>query len=192
MADVFGGDKTCKKNRLEAFSDGVLAIIITIMVLELKAPQGVELGALKPVLPTFFGYLLSFIYVAIYWNNHHHLLHTVKLVSGDILWANLHLLFAVSFRHRMDWRESRRANAHRALRIRAPDGGHCLLHFAMRYHCQTGARLFARGSDWTGLERKTLASALPGGNSAFLCASFGWQRRICLRRADVACSRPTH
>ena len=84
------------KNRLEAFSDGVLAIIITIMVLELKAPQGVELGALKPVLPIFFSYLLSFIYVAIYWNNHHHLLHTVKLVSGGILWANLHLLFWLS------------------------------------------------------------------------------------------------
>src|SRR5438105_15336911 len=85
-----------QKNRLEAFSDGVLAIIITIMVLELKAPRGVELSALKPVLPTFFSYLLSFIYVAIYWNNHHHLLHTVKLVSGGILWANLHLLFWLS------------------------------------------------------------------------------------------------
>src|SRR5437899_12525790 len=84
------------KNRLEAFSDGVLAIIITIMVLELKAPHGVELDALKPLLPVFSSYVLSFIYLAIYWNNHHHLLHTVKQVSGGILWANLHLLFWLS------------------------------------------------------------------------------------------------
>ena len=84
------------KGRLEAFSDGVLAIIITIMVLELKAPHGIELEALKPLLPAFSSYVLSFIYVAIYWNNHHHLLHTVKQVSGGILWANLHLLFWLS------------------------------------------------------------------------------------------------
>jgi len=84
------------KNRLEAFSDGVLAIIITIMVLELKAPHGVELAALKPLLPDFLSYVLSFIYLGIYWNNHHHLLHTVKQVSGRILWANLHLLFWLS------------------------------------------------------------------------------------------------
>jgi TMEM175 potassium channel family protein len=85
-----------QKNRLEAFSDGVLAIIITIMVLELKAPQGVEFDALKPLLPVFLSYVLSFIYLGIYWNNHHHLLHTVKAVSGGILWANLHLLFWLS------------------------------------------------------------------------------------------------
>src|SRR5205823_13604269 len=85
-----------QKNRLEAFSDGVLAIIITIMVLELKAPHGVELDALKPLLPVFLSYVLSFIYLGIYWNNHHHLLHTVKHVSGAILWANLHLLFWLS------------------------------------------------------------------------------------------------
>ena len=85
-----------QKNRLEAFSDGVLAIVITIMVLELKVPHGVELGALKPALPVFLSYVLSFIYVGIYWNNHHHLLHSAKHVSGGILWANLHLLFWLS------------------------------------------------------------------------------------------------
>ena len=85
-----------QKNRLEAFSDGVLAIIITIMVLELKVPQGVELEALKPLLPVFLSYVLSFIYLGIYWNNHHHLLHTIRRVSGGILWANLHLLFWLS------------------------------------------------------------------------------------------------
>jgi uncharacterized membrane protein len=84
------------KNRLEAFSDGVLAIIITIMVLELKVPHGVDFAALRPVLPVFLSYVLSFVYVAIYWNNHHHLLHSVKQVSGGILWANLNLLFWLS------------------------------------------------------------------------------------------------
>jgi len=84
------------KNRLEAFSDGVFAILITIMVLELKVPHGIEFISLKPVIPVFFSYVLSFIYLGIYWNNHHHMLHTVKKVSGTILWANLHLLFWLS------------------------------------------------------------------------------------------------
>lgn len=84
------------KSRLEAFSDGVIAIIITIMVLELKVPHSFELSALKPLIPKFVCYILSFIYLGIYWNNHHHLLHTVKRVRGGILWANLHLLFWLS------------------------------------------------------------------------------------------------
>ena len=85
-----------EKNRLEAFSDGVLAIIITIMVLELKVPHDVALAGLKPLLPVFLSYVLSFIYVGIYWNNHHHLFQSTKRVSGGILWANLHLLFWLS------------------------------------------------------------------------------------------------
>ena len=84
------------KNRLEAFSDGVLAIIITIMVLELKIPHGAQLAALKPLLPVFLSYVLSFVYLGIYWNNHHHMLHATEQVSGSILWANLHLLFWLS------------------------------------------------------------------------------------------------
>src|SRR5437762_6311051 len=84
------------KNRLEAFSDGVLAIIITIMVLELKRPNGAELTALIGLLPVFLSYVLSFIYVGIYWNNHHHMFHATQRVSGGILWANLHLLFWLS------------------------------------------------------------------------------------------------
>ncbi|GGX99810.1 DUF1211 domain-containing protein [Massilia dura] len=84
------------KNRLEAFSDGVIAIIITIMVLELKVPHDPDFGALLPLWPVFISYVLSFIYVGIYWNNHHHLLHAVKEVSGGVLWANLHLLFWLS------------------------------------------------------------------------------------------------
>ena len=85
-----------KTTRLEAFSDGVLAIIITIMVLELKVPHTVELAALKPVLPVLLSYVLSFIYIGIYWNNHHHLFQATEQVSGGILWANLHLLFWLS------------------------------------------------------------------------------------------------
>ncbi|MFL6336162.1 MAG: TMEM175 family protein [Pyrinomonadaceae bacterium] len=84
------------KGRLEAFSDGVLAIIITIMVLELKVPHGVGLSDLRPLLPVFLSYILSFIYVGIYWSNHHHLLHAVTQVNGRTLWANLHLLFWLS------------------------------------------------------------------------------------------------
>jgi uncharacterized membrane protein len=85
-----------EKNRLEAFSDGVLAIIITVMVLELKVPHGSDLAALQPLLPVFLTYLLSFIYIGIYWNNHHHLLKAAHKVTGGIMWANLHLLFWLS------------------------------------------------------------------------------------------------
>src|SRR5215467_10016842 len=85
-----------KTTRLEAFSDGVLAIIITIMVLELKVPHAVEFAALKPLLPVLLSYVLSFIYIGIYWNNHHHLFQATEQVSGGILWANLHLLFWLS------------------------------------------------------------------------------------------------
>ncbi len=84
------------KNRMEAFSDAVLAIIITIMVLEMKVPHGADVAALRPLLPVFFSYVLSFVYLGIYWNNHHHMLHVTEHVSGAILWANLHLLFWLS------------------------------------------------------------------------------------------------
>ncbi len=85
-----------EKNRLEAFSDGVLAIIITIMVLELKVPHGADFSALKPLLPVFLSYVLSFVYVGIYWNNHHHLIKAVRRVTAGMMWANLHLLFWLS------------------------------------------------------------------------------------------------
>jgi uncharacterized membrane protein len=84
------------KSRLEAFSDGVLAIIITIMILEIKVPEGHEFADLKPLIPKFLSYVLSFIYVGIYWNNHHYLIHSINKVNGKILWANLHLLFWLS------------------------------------------------------------------------------------------------
>ena len=84
------------KDRMEAFSDGVIAIIITVMVLELKIPQGADLAALRPLYPVFLSYVLSFINLGIYWNNHHHLLQAVERVNGSVLWANLHLLFWLS------------------------------------------------------------------------------------------------
>jgi uncharacterized membrane protein len=82
--------------RLEAFSDGVIAILITIMVLELRVPHGTDLAALEPLVPVFLTYLLSFVFLGIYWNNHHHLLHATHRISGGVLWANLHLLFWLS------------------------------------------------------------------------------------------------
>ena len=91
-------------SRLEAFSDGVIAIIITIMVLELKVPHGATTDALMPLVPKFLSYVLSFVYVGIYWNNHHHMLHACEAVTGSILWANLHLLFWLSlFPVTTDW-----------------------------------------------------------------------------------------
>jgi uncharacterized membrane protein len=84
------------RGRMEAFSDGVLAIIITIMVLELRVPHGTDLQSLRPLIPVFLSYVLSFVHLAIYWNNHHHLLQAVRHVDGRILWANLHLLFWLS------------------------------------------------------------------------------------------------
>jgi len=84
------------KGRLEAFSDGVIAILITIMVLELKTPQGFDLSALRPMIPVLLAYVLSFVVLGIYWNNHHHMLHATDRINGTILWANLHLLFWLS------------------------------------------------------------------------------------------------
>jgi len=86
------------KGRLEAFSDGVIAVIITIMVLELKSPHGTDLAALAPVAPALLTYVLSFVYVGIYWNNHHHMLHAAQHIDGRVLWANLHLLFCLRSR----------------------------------------------------------------------------------------------
>jgi TMEM175 potassium channel family protein len=107
------------KGRVEAFSDAVIAIIITIMVLELKVPEGADWSALAPLAPVFLSYVLSFIYLGIYWNNHHHMLQATSHVNGAVLWANLLLLFGLSLtpvRDRMDGREPFRARPDRALR----------------------------------------------------------------------------
>ncbi len=116
------------KGRLEAFTDGVIAVIITIMVLELKAPHEPTLAALLQNWPCFVSYVLSFIYVGIYWNNHHHMLHAVEHVNGKVLWANLHLLFWLSlFPFTTAWlneaEPDSRAAADCGVRIRAADDG---------------------------------------------------------------------
>lgn len=131
------------KSRLEAFSDGVLAIIITIMVLELRVPRGDSLAALAPLAPVFLTYLLSFVYLGIYWNNHHHMLHTVKTVSGPMLWANLHLLFWLSLvPFSTGWMgESRLASAPTALY------GVVLLMAALAYYVLQHAIIASQGPD---------------------------------------------
>jgi uncharacterized membrane protein len=96
LASYRADEPSMTKGRLEAFSDGVLAVIITIMVLELKVPQGDDLRALDGMLPVFLSHVLSFVYVGIYWNNHHHLFHVTRRISGGVMWANLHLLFWLS------------------------------------------------------------------------------------------------
>ncbi|MEO8099275.1 MAG: TMEM175 family protein [Acidobacteriota bacterium] len=149
------------KNRMEAFSDGVLAIIITIMVLELKAPESAELSALRPLLPVFLAYVLSFTYVGIYWNNHHHLLHTVSHVSAGILWANLHLLFWLSLLpFTTAWMGESSLHANHAAPVPTAAYGLDLLMAAIAYyllqrailtsHGKNSTLAIALGRDWKG------------------------------------------
>jgi uncharacterized membrane protein len=131
------------KNRLEAFSDGVLAIIITVMVLELRVPHGSDPAALKPLLPVFLTYVLSFVYLGIYWNNHHHLLKAIHKVNGAMMWANLHLLFWLSlFPFMTGWMgQNHFAPAPTALY------GVVLLLAAIAYNILQGVIIAARGCD---------------------------------------------
>jgi uncharacterized membrane protein len=132
-----------KTSRLEAFSDGVLAIIITIMVLELKVPHAVDLAALKPLLPVLLSYVLSFIYLGIYWNNHHHLFQATERVSGGILWANLHLLFWLSlFPFTTGWMGENRLAA-----IPTAVYGFVLLMAAIAYYILERAIIATEGRD---------------------------------------------
>jgi len=131
------------KYRLEAFSDGVIAIVITIMVLELKIPQRNGLGDLRPLLPAFLSYVLSFVFVGIYWNNHHHMLHTCATVTGAILWNNLHLLFWLSlFPFTAGWMGENHFTA-------APTAlyGIVLLMAALAYYLLQGSIIRAQGAD---------------------------------------------
>jgi uncharacterized membrane protein len=156
------------KNRLEAFSDGVLAIIITIMVLELKVPHGAELSDVQPLLPVFLSYVLSFLYVGIYWNNHHHLLHTVKQVNGRILWANLHLLFWLSlFPFASGWMGENHAAplpsaAYGLVLLMAAIAYYMLQHLIIRSHGKDSVLGQALGSDSKGkLSPLAYISAIP-------------------------------
>ncbi len=132
-----------EKGRVEAFSDGVFAIIITVMVLELRVPQGEHLTALRPLLPVFLNYVLSFVYLGIYWNNHHHMLQAVERVSGGALWANLHLLFWLSlFPFATGWM----GQNHFAAVPTALYGG-VLLMAALAYWMLQNALIAAQGED---------------------------------------------
>ncbi len=131
------------KGRLEAFSDGVLAIIITIMVLELRVPHGGDLTALRPLIPVLLSYILSFVYLGIYWNNHHHMLQATKRVTGLILWANLHLLFWLSlFPFVTGWVGENHFSA-----VPTAVYGGVLLLAAIAYYLLQGAILRAEGPD---------------------------------------------
>ncbi len=131
------------KVRLEAFSDGVIAILITIMVLELKVPHGADVAALRPVVPVFLSYVLSFVYLGIYWNNHHHLLHATTRIDGRVLWANLHLLFWLSLvPFATDWMgENHFASTPTAVY------GAVLLASAIAYHVLQSAIIARQGPD---------------------------------------------
>jgi uncharacterized membrane protein len=147
-----------EKNRLEAFSDGVLAIIITIMVLEMKVPHagGASWDALRPLAPVFLSYVLSFLYVGIYWNNHHHLLQTTRRVNGVVLWANLHLLFWLSlFPFCAAWmgqndRESLPAALYGFVLLMAALAYYLLQLAIMRQQGPNSVLAAALGSDWKG------------------------------------------
>ena len=154
--------------RLEAFSDGVIAVIITIMVLELKAPEGHSIAALIPLAPVFLSYVLSFVYVGIYWNNHHHMLHTCEEITGGILWANLHLLFWLSlipFATAWLERESLFIGAVGAVRGDLADVGDCLGDFAAADHhvAAREARRFEAG-DRRRFQGQVVGVAVCGGD----------------------------
>ena len=139
------------KGRMEAFSDGVFAVIITIMVLEIKAPNGPSLSALQPVLPDFLTYILSFVFVGIYWNNHHHLMQAAQHVSGGILWANLHLLFWLSLTPFVTaWMGQTRFCSLAGSVLRDGDalGRNRLLHSDAVVDRPPRERLHSRGIDW--------------------------------------------
>ncbi len=151
------------KGRLEAFSDGVIAIIITIMVLEMKVPHGETLDAVKPLLPVFLSYVLSFVYVGIYWNNHHHMLHacTARHRRGAVGQpAPAVLAVAFPFRHRLDGREPFRAAALGLLRSRAADGGLRLLDPAAGDHRRAGSAVDPESSRRRRLEGQAVAGAV--------------------------------
>jgi uncharacterized membrane protein len=144
------------KGRLEAFSDGVIAIIITIMVLEMKVPHGADLAALRPLVPIFLSYVLSFIYVGIYWNNHHHLLQAIRQVNGPILWANLHLLFWLSlFPFATGWMGENHFAAlpvalYGLVLLLAAIAYFILARVLIRYHGQDSTLAIALGRDFKG------------------------------------------
>jgi uncharacterized membrane protein len=190
------------KSRVEAFSDGVIAIIITIMVLELRPPHGLDLDSLRPLLPVFLSYVLSFVYIGIYWNNHHHMMHAAHGVTGWVLWANLHLLFWLSlFPFATAWVGEKPGESWPAAVY-----GFVLLMASLAYPILESALMSNQGSDSTlsravGARWKELVSCLgyaAGIGAAFLSAWLAYALYVSVaalwfvpdRRIEQALTRP--
>jgi Endosomal/lysosomal potassium channel TMEM175 len=180
------------KGRLEAFSDGVFAVIITIMVLNMNVPRGTDLQALKSVLPVFLCYVLSYIYVGIYWNNHHHLLQASEHVSGGILWANLVLLFCLSLApFTTAWmRKSLRTTSRRPLRNDAALCRNRIFHSHEELNCAPWQKLGFGKVDWERLERNTQCAGLSTCDPFGLREALDSLRLLCVRGGDVVIPRP--
>ena len=181
------------KGRLEAFSDGVFAIIITIMVLDLRVPSGPSLEALRSMVPVFLSYVLSFVYVGIYWNNHHHLLHASERVSGPILWANLHLLFWLSlapFATRWVGENYNAPVADRALWCDAAIGGCCVFH-PDQGACRPSRSVITIGDlDWKRSQRACQRHHLRDRDSSCVRLAEGGLRLLRICCIDVARAGP--
>ena len=180
--------------RLEAFSDGVIAIIITIMVLEMKVPHGDALKDLRPLLPVFLSYVLSFLYVGIYWNNHHHMLHTCTAVTGAMLWANLHLLFWLSlFPFTTGWRaKPLHHGTHGAIRNRTVASRDRLLPAPAGDHPRARAGINPQEGSRPRLERQAVAAAVCLGNRCSLTFCMARASDPCDRCTDLADSGPAY
>lgn len=177
------------KGRLEAFSDGVIAIIITIMVLEMKVPHGDRLQDLTPLLPVFLSYILSFVYVRIYWNNQHHMLHTCSVVTGAMPLSqplSVVLAIAVSVRHRMDGREPFHRRAHRTVWRGASDGRDRILPAPAGNHPRARPGFTPEKSGRQRLEGKALACAVSYCNRRDVAFAMDRPGGLCGRRADLA------
>jgi Endosomal/lysosomal potassium channel TMEM175 len=181
------------KGRLEAFSDGVIAIIITIMVLEMKVPHGDRWEELLPLLPTFLSYVLSFVYVGIYWNNHHHMLHATTAVTGAMLWANLHLLFWLSlFPFTTGWMGENHFTAVPALWSGAVDGRDRLSHAPASHHPRARAGLNLAESNRVRLEGRAITAAVYRSDRCFLPFPVDRPGDFRDRCADLANSGPAY
>ena len=181
--------------RLEAFRDGVIAIIITIMVLEMKVPHGDALKDLRPLLPVFLSYVLSFLYVGIYWNNHHHMLHTCTAVTGAMLWANLHLLFWLSlFPFTTGWMGEKpfHRSTHCALRASAVDGRNRLPPAAGGDHQRARPGINPQEGSRPRLERQAVAAAVCLSNRCSVAFCLAGASDPCDRCTDLADSGPAH
>jgi len=181
------------KGRLEAFSDGVFAVIITIMVLNMNVPRGTDLQALKSVLPIFLCYVLSYIYVGIYWNNHHHLLHASEHVSGGILWANLVLAF-LSFpraiHNCLDGRKSLCPTSRGPVWNDAALRRRGILHSHQKFDCASWQGLGSGEVDWERLERNRQCAGLCARDPFGVREALDCLRLLCVRGGFVVIARP--